>query len=71
MNKPYQGRKVPIIRTGTFNYNSTYSIRGFGKTSFISSPMLLFSDKGNPDMPIKYDGFYLDKIITPNIEDLK
>jgi len=52
----YNGKLVPIIQIGCFDYNADYALTAYGSNSFIYYPVLKF----DPDLPTPlYDrGFY-------------
>jgi predicted phosphodiesterase len=69
---PFRNTFVPLIKVGTFNYDSQYGRENFGTgTSFIYCPIMLFSEKKEPDFPIVLPGFMSDKIITPRVTKVR
>jgi hypothetical protein len=66
----YQGRDIPLIKIGGMNPEADYVLQAYGLNSFIKAPILYFDSKKRTT-PIYMRGFYLDKVITINIEDYK
>ncbi len=66
----YTGKDIPLVVIGSMISDADYSLQAYGKDSFIKVPMLYF-DARKRTSPIYMKGFYLDKVITINIEDYK